>query len=462
MTTAQQHARAAVIAAWRWLGLDVSSATDRGTAKAFRHLAVAQALSAAGDAIVTVALAGSVFFSTSVTAARGRVALSLVLTLAPFAVIAPFLGPAIDRSSGGRRFMVIGSAAGRALACWFMAGTTDNLLLFLPWALVVLILSKAQAVAKSSLVPSTVTGSETLVRANGRLAVLAAGSGLVAGGIGAAVLQLVGASWSLRLATVVYVTGAVAGFLLRPAPRRPVESAAHRERAIRARGVAWAFAAMTALRATVGFLTFAVAFDFRRTHASTLWYGVVAVGGVAGGFFGNMLGPAIRRLAVEERMVAASLTFVALGGLAAWWLDRRVAIALLAFTVGLAGGVGRLAFDAIVQRDSEERSRSRSFARFEAAFQLAWVVCALIPTIVPGGGIPGRIAALMIAVFTGASALAYVLGRRTRPRSARGAPSPPAPPEAAREMPRPAGPRRNPLRASGVHPDGGADGHRAG
>ena len=43
----------------------------------------------AGDTMVTVALAGSLFFDISPTAARGRVTLSLLLTMAPFAVVAP-------------------------------------------------------------------------------------------------------------------------------------------------------------------------------------------------------------------------------------------------------------------------------------------------------------------------------------------------------------------------------------
>src|SRR3712207_4734825 len=123
----------------------------------------------AGDALVTMALAGSLFFSISPTAARGRVALSLALTMAPFAIVAPLLGPAIDRSRAGRRAMVITAAAGRAVACVVMAQVVDNLLLF-PAAFAALVLSKAHAVAKSALVPSTVDASEELVEANAKLA----------------------------------------------------------------------------------------------------------------------------------------------------------------------------------------------------------------------------------------------------------------------------------------------------
>src|SRR5437660_1507400 len=42
-----------------------------------------------GDAFVAVALAGTLFFSASVDQARGRIALALLITMAPFAVLAP-------------------------------------------------------------------------------------------------------------------------------------------------------------------------------------------------------------------------------------------------------------------------------------------------------------------------------------------------------------------------------------
>jgi hypothetical protein len=75
----------------------------------FALLSRTHALAMAGDTLVTLALAGSLFFSISPNAARGRVALSLALTMAPFAVVAPLLGPAIDRSATGRKAMVMWS-----------------------------------------------------------------------------------------------------------------------------------------------------------------------------------------------------------------------------------------------------------------------------------------------------------------------------------------------------------------
>src|SRR3954471_16904552 len=111
------------------------------SATPFSKLAVAHLMSAGGDALVTLALAGSLFFSISPNAARGRVALSLILTIAPFAVVAPFLGPAIDRVSGGRKFVVGASLLGRGIAAGLMASALHSLLLF-PAAFFVLVFSK--------------------------------------------------------------------------------------------------------------------------------------------------------------------------------------------------------------------------------------------------------------------------------------------------------------------------------
>ncbi|HET9018439.1 MAG TPA: hypothetical protein VFN46_02575, partial [Acetobacteraceae bacterium] len=78
------------------------------------------AAAAAGDAAVAISLAGSLFFDISPQAARGKIALYLLLTMLPFAVVAPLLGPALDRMQGGRRLMVVISCAGRAVVAAFL------------------------------------------------------------------------------------------------------------------------------------------------------------------------------------------------------------------------------------------------------------------------------------------------------------------------------------------------------
>src|SRR5689334_2620443 len=80
------------------------------------------AAASAGDAFVAVALAGTLFFSASLDQARGRVALALLVTMAPFALLAPLIGPLLDRARQGRRFLLAGTLLARGLLCWGMSG----------------------------------------------------------------------------------------------------------------------------------------------------------------------------------------------------------------------------------------------------------------------------------------------------------------------------------------------------
>ena len=90
----------------------------------FNRLARTHALSVAGDTLLAIALADSLFFDVDPNDARWKVGAYLLLTIAPFAIVAPFLGPVMDRISGGHRYMIIGTAMVRAMhsiACpvWF-------------------------------------------------------------------------------------------------------------------------------------------------------------------------------------------------------------------------------------------------------------------------------------------------------------------------------------------------------
>src|SRR5215469_13938811 len=73
------------------------------------------------DAFVAVSLAGTIFFSTNIDQARGRVALFLLVTMAPFAVFTPVIGPALDRMQQGRKFLLAGTLVARGLLCWGMS-----------------------------------------------------------------------------------------------------------------------------------------------------------------------------------------------------------------------------------------------------------------------------------------------------------------------------------------------------
>jgi MFS family permease len=391
----------------------------------FALLSRTHALAMAGDTLVTLALAGSLFFSISPNAARGRVALSLALTMAPFAVVAPLLGPAIDRSSTGRKAMVIGSCAGRALACVAMARVLDGLLIF-PAAFALLVLSKSYAVSKSALVPAAVRSDDELVEANSKLAITGVVAGFLASVPGVLLLQLLSAAWTLALAAAVFTAAAVSALGL-PATRRPSSDTGRHDRApaldpppLPLAGsparLAAAAVAMALLRAQVGFLTFLVAFGFRHSGAPSWWFGGGLAASMASTLAGSAVAPRLRTWVSEERIIIGALVLVAVTGIGMARVEGRLWAAVVAAGVGLAAGAAKLAFDALVQRDAPPDERGRSFARFEAGFQLVWVIGALLPVLVTT---PLRQGYDVLGIAALAAAGAWVVADRRLPAEAR-------------------------------------------
>ncbi len=200
--------------------------------------------SIAGDAMVTISLAGSLFFSISPNAAKGKIILYLLVTMAPFAIVAPILGPLVDRSTNVRRAIVALSTGGRALLCFLMASNLHSLALF-PEAFSILVLSRLYMVTKSTLVPvltsdqystsehqqsssghgqsddsaprvegATPSYHEGLATRNAQLSLLASLAGTLGSSLAVGILKGVGASWVLRVDMLVYVGGMVAGLRL--------------------------------------------------------------------------------------------------------------------------------------------------------------------------------------------------------------------------------------------------------
>ena len=204
----------------------VASGARRGTARAGRlvhrisgaggaartGLSTLIELTATGsfaDAFVAVSLAGTIFFNTSVGQARGRVALFLLVTMAPFAVLAPLIGPALDRMQQGRRYILAGTLLARGLLCWGMSAAINNPLTLLPAAFGILVLQKCYGVIRASIAPRLLPGEITLVAANARSALLALIASSVAAPIAAGVDWAAGAAWVLRAGTIIYLAAIV-------------------------------------------------------------------------------------------------------------------------------------------------------------------------------------------------------------------------------------------------------------
>src|ERR1035441_4786818 len=163
----------------------------------------------AGDAFVAVSLAGTIFFSTSVDQARGRVVLFLLVTMAPFAVLAPFIGPALDRMRQGRRYLLAGTMLARGLLCFAMAAAINKPVMLLPAAFGILVLQRPCGVARAPITPRLLPAEITLVTANARSQLVALTASMLAGSLAAGIEVLGGAAWVLGAGTVIYLAGMI-------------------------------------------------------------------------------------------------------------------------------------------------------------------------------------------------------------------------------------------------------------
>lgn len=353
---------------------------------AFRRLSVVQTAHAAGDAMVTVALANTLFFSIPVGEARGKVAFYLALTMAPFAVVSPFIGPWLDRRSAGYRTAIMAAGAGRAVLAILLSGRTDRPVLY-PMAFALLVLSRVHGVARSALVPDALPPGKRVMWANAWLAVLSVVGGL--GGAGVAV----GATALFDQDLALWVSAAAFAALVVPAvrlPRRTGGTAApcpaiDAYRLLLSSRLLAGGVALATTRAAVGFLTFGLAFLLRVEGQGNQGFAVVIAAGAIGGFIGSVVAPRLQSALKEPLMMLGCLVLIVICGAWAAASFDVIRAVVLAAAVGLSAAMGRLAFDSLLQTDAPSAARGRTFARYEAIFQIWWVGGAALATAVPFG-----------------------------------------------------------------------------
>jgi hypothetical protein len=365
--------------------------------------------SVAGDALVAIALAGSLFFYIPVGESKPKVAAYLALTMAPLAVAGPLLVPLLDRA-GPRRVISFAAALGRAVVCLVAAPRFDTVLLF-PAAFLLLVLSKVHAITKNGLAVAYAGPNEGLVRANARLGRIAAGGALLAIGPGLLALQFGDSRSVLYLAAVVY--GAAAALNLRlPHARLTGGDAEVTKTGAIAQLTAPAIGA-AGLRAASGFLLFALAFALQPSGQPTWWFAVLAGSATAGGFLGDVIAPKLPANLREEAVVIGCLIGAGIGATLSFFAFELPVLVVFALVVGASSELGRLAFQTLMQRLAPGGAHGRVFVRYEVAFQLAWVGGALIPALVP---IDFRLGFLILAALYLVTVIGYltpdILARR--------------------------------------------------
>jgi MFS family permease len=377
------------------------------------------AVNGAGDVMITVALASTVFFSVPTDEARGRVALYLAITMAPFALLAPVIGPLLDRLPHGRRAAMAGAMLARALLALLLSGAvvTGSIELY-PAALGVLVASKAYGVVRSAVVPRLLPPRFSLVKANSRVTL----GGLLATGAAAPIgagLQAVGGRWPLYGAFVIFVAGTFLSFslphkvdsakgehraLLAADPEHlhgPHRSSTLKRPGLRTVGIAvtHGLAANATLRCLSGFLIFFLAFLLREHpmagQSAAVSLGIVGVAAGVGNALGTAVGAWLRSRAPE--VIIVTVVAVVLGvAITAAVFFGTVPVACLGAVAGFAQALAKLSLDALIQRDVPESVRTSAFARSETLLQMAWVAGGAIGIALPLHGVLGLTVAAAI------------------------------------------------------------------
>lgn len=390
------------------------------------RLVEVHALQTAGDAFVTVALAGSLFFSVPTHQARTRVGLYLIVAMAPFAVVAPVLGPLLDRFRHGRRFALAATMVARATLALVighaLAGkhlTTTEALALYPAALGVLVAQKTYSIVRSAAVPRVLPPQLTLVQANSRMTIVGVIGPAAAAVVAYVLTKAVGHLWALRVGALVYVTAAVFALRLPRHADGGADVRAH-EGHLRMTGpfklgqpdsvVAGVLRSAAALRWLAGFLLFFGAFVVQEHSIGGLPKAValsaLAIGLGAGNFAGTIIGARIStfdatRLAVVLLLITAATTvFTAI----AFGLLSVFAVAVI--STGTAA-IAKLGLDATIQQRVDDAVRTSTFARSETTMQLAWVVGGAIGILLPTRPVVGFSVASAGVVFALVLALGF-------------------------------------------------------
>ena len=416
------------------------------------RLAWVHATSTFGDALVAVALAGTLFFAVPVAAARPRVALYLLLTVAPFAVVAPLLGRLLDGRSGAGRLALAAAMALRAALAALAVARTQSLLLY-PLAFGLLVCSRAHGISRTAMVPELLgPDARDLVAVNGRMARVAALGGTAGALLGVGLDRLLGGGAVLWAAALAFTAGGVLALGLPHTRRRPPSSATRRRRVPRWGSVAdrrnggdglstapgdpmdrrtarlarppgrvrLARTANATVRAVGGFTLFLLAFELRRQGVGTAGLGLLLAAVGVGGVVGAFLLPRAARLVREDGLLAGGLL---LCGSTAGLLAGRVGVAAAAVGgLAMGGGIAaaRLGFESLVQRDVPPAARGTAITRAETTFQLAWVAGAVLPVALPLPTTPALVAAAVACLV---AASVYTIGllrlgrRRPTPRN---------------------------------------------
>ena len=409
---------------------DAEGARESGLSR----LLAMHACNTAGDAAVAISLAGSLFFSVPTGgsgSSREHVALFLGLTMLPFAIVAPLLGPFLDRIAHGRRWAIGATMAVRAFLCWVLAGALpDGSASMYPAVLGVLVASKAYGVTKAAAVPRLLPETFTLVKANGRVSMAGIVGVCVSAPI-AGLASLAGPEWVLRWAAVLFVLATIGaiqlpgrvdsnrgeGSLTLGGTDAPGPGRRGQVRMKMPQTVAYAIRANCAPKWLYGFLLMFMAFLLQEHPIGgwkpTLLLGVVAGGAGAGNFLGVVAASMLKSINPRVTVTAVVLVDAVAAGLCAVFYGV-VALAVIGFVAGLGQALAKFSLDSTIQHDVPAAVQTAAFARSDTTLQLAWVVGGFVGIALP---LHAHLGLWVACVVLAAWAVLTLSQRRGQPRA---------------------------------------------
>jgi hypothetical protein len=364
------------------------------------------------DAAMAVALANTLFFAAATAESKSKVALYLLITIAPFAVIAPLIGPALDRVQHGRRVALASSFGLRTVLVIVLIANYDGATgsypswVLYPCALGMMVLSKSFSVLRSAVTPRVMPPTIDLVRVNSRLTMFGLLGGTIAGGAVAAAVEYVcnklfglpgalfvtlavtvaGAWLAMRIPRWVEVTaGEVPATLsyhdsserlprLRP---HPAPTATPKIRQPLGRNIITSLWGNCTIKAMVGFLFLYPAF-VAKSHDASSWrqlamLGLIGAAAGVGNFAGNFTAARLK-LGRPSVLVVRCTTAVTGAALLAAVTGNLLVAAVATLITSGSSAIAKASLDASLQDDLPEESRASAFGRSESVLQLAWVL----------------------------------------------------------------------------------------
>lgn len=401
----------------------------------FRFLMGAQWFAQAADGIVGVALAKHITFGGAagldVEAARTpREALLIVLlTFLPYTLFSPLVGVLIDRWN--RRRLLIAANAVRVAVLAVVAGVgiaaIGDAALYVSFLLILAGTRLVLAIRGAGL-PVTL-GEQGLIQGN---AISQAGSALFQlGGAGAALVATGFADTRVIVAVgvLVYLVATLsaaatrklgyvtASLPLRQELRRVLSDIAEGVREVARHAMAAvSLASFLTLRSMLTFVVLATVFVSRDFIAreGTLTSAIPAAAGALGAAVGFVVAGALKDRVPPARIVVGALVVGSAGMVAFGGIVNLAGITILASVVGLSFFLGKVAVDTVMQRALADAFRGRGFSFQDVAYNLSWVVPALVlfvaltpgraRVVLIGGGVAFLLVAGLIALWAGRAA----------------------------------------------------------